>query len=211
MTVRRSQGKVGRNYIREIILAGGLSVALMTAISGAALGHAADGHPARIHNGTCEDLGPVAFRLNGVGASVDLDEAPLATPTAVNPDKAYQVMVTETTIDGTLDDLLASDHAVMVYDNDEDMQGIACGNVGGAMVGDALVTGLGEVGTPGHVGFAMFQPEGNQTLVTVIFGHAMAPVSAGGNALGDEHAEGDNTGRSHAEEDDDAAMATPGA
>jgi hypothetical protein len=150
-----------------------------------ALAHAEHGHPARIHEGTCEALGPVAFPLNGLGASIDLDSQPKATPVPVNPDSAYQVMVAETTIDGSLDNLLAGEHAVMVYESDEQMDAIACGNVGGALVGEALVTGLAEAGTPGHVGFAMFQPDGDQTLVTVIFGHAMTPVSATG--VSDSH------------------------
>ena len=65
-----------------------LAVALsaVAAVGGTALAHEEHGHPARIHEGSCEALGPVAFRLNGVGGSVDLDNAPVATPTAVNPD-----------------------------------------------------------------------------------------------------------------------------
>src|SRR5215218_4237508 len=87
-----------------------LAVALsaVAAVAGPALAHEEHGHPTRIHEGSCEALGPVAFRLNGVGGSVDLDKAPVATPTAVNPDASYQVMISETTIDGTIEDLLAS-------------------------------------------------------------------------------------------------------
>jgi hypothetical protein len=189
-------------------LAAGLSGGLLTGSPHQASAHAADGHPARIHEGTCEALGPVAFRLNGVGASVDLDQAPLATPTAVNPDKAYQVMVTESTIDGSLDDLLASDHAVMIYESDEAMDAIACGNLGGAKVGDELVTGLAEAGQQGHVGFALFRPDGERTLVTVIIGHAMSAVSAGGAA---EVNNDPDEAHEHAMEGGDNAMATPGA
>jgi hypothetical protein len=83
-----------------------------------ALAHEEHGHPARIHEGSCQELGPVAFRLNGLGGSVDVDNAPVATPMAVNSDSAYQVMVSETTIDGTIEDLLGVDHAVMIYESD---------------------------------------------------------------------------------------------
>ena len=83
-----------------------LVIAMLTG-PGSALAHEEHGHPARIHEGSCQELGPVAFRLNGVGGSVDVDNAPVATPTAVNADSVYQVMVSETTIDGTIDDLLA--------------------------------------------------------------------------------------------------------
>ena len=150
--------------------------------------HEEHGHPARIHEGSCQELGPVAFRLNGVGGSVDVDNAPVATPTAVNSDSAYQVMVSETTIDGTIEDLLAADHAVMVYESDEAMDAVACGNVGGALNGETLVTGLAEAGVPGHIGFVLFRPEGDQTDVLVILGHGLAPISASGAQPADGHA-----------------------
>src|SRR5215210_3904620 len=58
---------------------------------GRTLAHAADGHPAKIHEGTCDALGRVAFPLTGVGAAVDLQQQPIATPTAVNPHSSYQI------------------------------------------------------------------------------------------------------------------------
>src|SRR5215211_1930072 len=157
-----------------------------------ALAHEAHGHPARIHEGSCQELGPVAFRLNGLGGSVDVDNAPVATPMAVNSDSAYQVMVSETTIDGTIEDLLGVDHAVMIYESDEAMDAIACGNVGGALHGETLVTGLAEAGVPGHIGFALFRPEGDQTDVLVILGHGLAPVSVPAAAAADEHRDEDD-------------------
>jgi hypothetical protein len=183
---------------RIVRIAAGVAASVMLASAGSALGHEAHGHPARIHEGSCEDLGGVAYRLNGVGGSVDLDNAPVATPTAVNPDSAYQVLVSETTIDGALSDLLAGGHAVMVYESDEAMDAIACGNVGGAMDGDSLITGLAEAGVPGHLGFAMFVPDGERTVVSLIIGHAMAPVTASG---GSAHAEGEGEEHEHADED----------
>ncbi|MDQ2652411.1 MAG: hypothetical protein M3Z20_05125 [Chloroflexota bacterium] len=151
---------------------------LLGASGGPSLAHGNQGHPARIHEGSCEALGPVSFPLNGVGAPADLANAPVATPTTVNPDTAYQVMLSETTIDGTLDDLLASEHALMIYASAEAMESIACGNLGGAMRGEELITGLAEAGVAGHLGFAIFTPNGDQTVVSILLGHAMAPVSA---------------------------------
>jgi hypothetical protein len=182
--------------------------------------HEGHGHPARIHEGTCNALGRVDYRLNGVGASVDLDDAPIATPTAVNPKNAYQIMVSETTIDGSLDDLLASEHAVMLYESDDAMHAIACGNLGGAMSGDTLITGLAEMGVPGHLGFALFTPDGDETTVSIIIGHAMAPVSSSG-AIADHSHAGDadashddrNANDDHEQDEEDGhdAAATPGA
>ena len=145
---------------------------------GTARAHAADGHPAKIHEGTCQALGRVAFPLTDVGASVDLEQTPIATPAAVNPQSSYQVMVSETTIPASLEILLSGEHAVMVYDSDEDLQAIACGNIGGALMRDTLVVGLAEMGVPGHTGFALFRPDGDQTVVTILFGHGLSPVSA---------------------------------
>jgi hypothetical protein len=179
-----------------LVLACGLSLVVG---SSATMAHAADGHPAKIHEGTCEALGPVAFSLTGVGATVDLDENPIATPQPVNADAAFGVETSQTTIDTTLEQLLSSDHAIMLYEDDEGMAAIACGNLGGAMLGDTLVVGLGEAGMPGHVGFAMLKPDGDKTDVTILLGKDLAPPSASG-AEGHEHEEGD-----------EATMATPGA
>jgi hypothetical protein len=174
-------------FQRRWLFALAVALSVMAAIAGPVLAHEEHGHPTRIHDGSCEALGPVAFRLNGVGGSVDQDNVPVGTPTAVNPDTTYQMLISETTIDGTIEDLLASEHAVMIYESDEAMDAIACGNVGGALSGNTLVTGLAEVGVPGHIGFALFRSEGDQTVVLVALGHGLAPVSASG-AVGEDHA-----------------------
>src|SRR5829696_6979591 len=136
------------------VVAACLGAVVTLAGAGSALAHEAHGHPARIHEGTCEALGPAAFRLNGVGGSVDQEGAPIATPIAVNVPAAHEVMLSETLIDAPLADILATEHAVMVYESDEEMTAITCGNVCGAMLGETLVTALRESGVPGHVGLA---------------------------------------------------------
>jgi len=198
----------GGAFQRQWVFALAIALGLFAPGACSALAHEEHGHPTRIHEGTCEALGPVAFRLNGVGGSVDVNNAPVATPTAVNSDSTYQVLISETTIDGTMEDLLAGEQAVMIYESDEAMDALACGNVGGALSGNTLVTGLAEAGVPGHIGFALFRSEGDQTVVLVILGHGLAPVSASGGVAGDGHADEDNA--AHDEEDGHAA-ATPGA
>jgi hypothetical protein len=193
-------------FQRRWFFALAIALGLVTPITGPAMAHEEHGHPTHIHEGSCEKLGPVAFRLNGVGGSVDLENAPIATPAAANPESAYQVLISETTIDSTIENLLAGEHAVMIYESDEAMDAIACGNVGGALDGNRLVTGLAEAGVPGHIGFALFQSEGGQTVVLVALGHGLAPVSASGAGTDEDHgAEEDNA---HDEEDGHAA-ATP--
>jgi hypothetical protein len=179
---------------------------VVAAVAVPTLAHEEHGHPTRIHEGSCEALGPVAFRLNGVGGSVNLDNAPIATPTVANPDAAYQVLISETKIDGTIEDLLASEHAVLIYESDEVMNAIACGNVGGALTGTTLATGLAEAGVPGHIGFALFQAEEDQTVVLVVLGHGLAPISASG-AADEDHANEDDA--AHDEAEDGHAAATP--
>jgi hypothetical protein len=187
-----------------------IAVTALVALAGTALAHEAHGHPTRIHQGSCEHLGAVGFRLNGVGGSVDLDGAAVATATPVNPDSAYQVLISETTIDATIDEVLAAEHAVVIYESDEVMDAIACGNVGGAMHGDTLVTALAEAGVPGHSGFALFRPEGGRTVVTVILGHGLAPVTASGASDGHEHADDESPDHDHSgEEEGGHAVATP--
>lgn len=193
-----------------MLLAGALSLA----IGSSAAAHAEHGHPARIHNGSCENLQGVAYRLNGVGGSVDAEGAPIATPTAVNPDTAYQVMTSDTVIDAPIADLLSGEHAIMIYESDEEMDAISCGNLGGVMSGDELIVGIGEARIPGHLGFAIFTPAGEQTDVTLVLGHALAPVSASG--VVDDHDHEDNAGEADAHsdsepehDDEEAPHATP--
>jgi len=177
-------------------------VAVVVTLTGAGstLAHEAHGHPARIHEGTCEALGPVAFRLNGVGGSVDQDGIPIATPTAVNIPAAHEVVLSETLIEAPISDILGAEHAVMVYESDEEMTAITCGNVGGAMLGDTLITALAESGAPGHSGFAIFRSEGEATVVSLYIAHGLAELSAAGTGA-DDHALD--------EESDHGAEATP--
>ena len=171
------------------------------------LGNEEHGHPTRIHEGSCEALGPVAFRLNGVGG-VDLDNAPVATPTAINPDAAYQVLISETTIDGTIEDLLAAGHAVMLYESDEVMDAIACGNVGGALNGNNPFHGACRSGSAWTHRFCALSIRGGPDCRLVILGHGLAPVSASGTDAGDHQAEEDDVAH---DEEDGHATATPDA
>jgi len=146
--------------------------------------------------------------LNGIGGSVDLDGAPIATPTAVNVPAAHEVVLSETLIEAPIADILTAEHAVMVYESDEEMMAITCGNIGGAMLGDTLVTALRESGAPGHLGFATFRPEGEETVVSLYLAHGLAELSAAG-AGADDQAEGEDADHTHEEEDADGAEATP--
>ena len=177
--------------------------------AGTTLAHEAHGHPAKIHEGSCKALGRAAFSLSGVGGSVDVEGAPVATPTTVNASDAYQMVLSETLIDTSIEDLLAPEHAVMVYESDEDMSAISCGNLGGAMLGDTLITALGESGVPGHVGIAVFRSDGEGTVVSLYLAHGLSELSPASIGA-DEHAEDEAGDHAHEEGDEhDDAAATP--
>jgi hypothetical protein len=209
MLTRASRRSLSPSRYRWWAAGAYVAAVVMLAGAGSTLAHEAHGHPARIHEGTCEALGPVAFRLNGVGGSVDQEGAPIATPIAVNVPAAHEVVLSETLIDASVADILATEHAVMVYESDEEMTAITCGNVGGAMLDDTLVTALQESGLPGHVGFAILRPEGEGTRVSLYLAHGLAALSAA-EAGGAEQAEGGADAHAH-EEDEHGAAATPAA
>ena len=178
------------------ILALGLGVSLGDA-------HSEHGHPTKIHQGSCDDLGPVAHALTGVGAEVDEAGNPVEAGEAVNADTSYQVLKGTTTLDMTFDALLAEPMAIMVYESDENLEGIACGNIGGLMItgedGDELAVGLAEIMVPGHTGLALFETSvdaPDQVVVSVYIGHALSPISAGGgmeDGHSDDHMHAEGT------------------
>lgn len=229
MIASRNAG-IGRGVAAVALLG---TLALGIAPARIAFAHSAHGHPAKIHNGSCEDLKGVAFELNGVGGEVDVAGNPVPKAVAVNEDSAYQVLLSTTAIAAGIEDLLAEPRAVMVYQSDEELTGIACGNLGGARLGDELAVALGEVNVPGHVGFAVVRQDpanAGETTVTVYIGHALSPVSMGGatdashshdaeDAGHMDHADGEATpaaeesGHGHGSDDhhDEEAAATPSA
>ncbi|MGI9254393.1 MAG: hypothetical protein ACR2J8_11640, partial [Thermomicrobiales bacterium] len=185
------------------------ALALGMAPANSALGHAAHGHPAKIHNGSCEDLKGVAFELNGVGAEVDEDGNALPETTVVNEKSSYQVLQSTTAIEASIDDLLADPRAIKFYENDETLDAIACGNLGGARFGNELAVGLAEANVPGHTGIAVISEDPakpGESTVTVYIGHGLSPVSMSGMAGGHDDAEMSGDQHDHAD-----AEATPSA
>jgi hypothetical protein len=139
--------------------------------------HAADGHPARIQEGTCNNLGPVAYPATGVGANVSSDGIPIPVPESFGSDRAVPVQTSETTFDTNLSSFVKSDYAIVIYESDEAMdQEIACGTIGGAltaqmagmvMPGDELAVGLAEVNDSGHSGIALFAAAGPKSTLRI--------------------------------------------
>lgn len=140
--------------------------------------HEADGHPARIHRGSCDDLGAVAYELTGVGAVVTPDGTPVATPEIVGTAGASPSQVSETTLKTSLSQLTKDPYAIAVYESDEAMdQMILCGNIGGVitaqmpsmiMPGDVLTVWLPATENSGHAGVALLQANGLRAIVRLI-------------------------------------------
>lgn len=126
-------------------------------------------HPAHIHEGTCDSLDPnPAYPLSNVGPDMLEDGTPTVGEEMVGAASAIPIETSVTTVDVTLDDLLAEEYAINVHESPENAENyIACGDIGGMMMGDNLVIGLAELNDSNSVGVAMLEPDGDQTIVTL--------------------------------------------
>jgi hypothetical protein len=172
-----------RRFVYRSMVVGAAFLAAGLAVSGGdmpARAHAADGHPARIQHGTCDQLGGVAYRLNGVGATVDADGTPIAGPMHLGAAAAVGLEASETDLKPSLTDLTKDAYAIVVYESDEAMNHIiACGNLGGLLVapqmagmvmpGDELTIALAAQGGSGATGIALLRSEEGGTSSIRIF------------------------------------------
>ncbi|HVL26105.1 MAG TPA: hypothetical protein VM450_18575 [Thermomicrobiales bacterium] len=97
-------------------------------------------HPSHIHKGTCAELDPnPAYPLNDV---TQIGDGAVASST--------------TTVDVSLDDLLASPYAINVHKSAEDISTyVACGDLTGPVVDGELVIGLHQQSDSGMAGVAV--------------------------------------------------------
>ena len=155
----------------------GVVVAMVCVLGGrpSTLAHEADGHPARIQHGTCDNLGEVAFQLTGVGATVSPQGTPVVPAAAIGAESAYPLQTSETTLETGLTPLTRDPYPIVVYESDEAMgQAIACGNLGGVitaqmagmiMPGDVLTIWLPGTGDSVTTGVAQIEANGTQAIV----------------------------------------------
>lgn len=101
---------------------------------------------------------------------------PIAELTNVRPpegepqgaDDPSAVETSFTTLDQPLDDILADDHVLVVFDEDDDTVALACGAIGGIVTDDGAVTfGLQAIGESRFSGVAYLSEDGDQTEATV--------------------------------------------
>ncbi len=115
-------------------------------------------HPAHVHQGTCAELDPEP-------------EYPLSEVEPVSPDaEPGAVEVGVTSIDVSLDDLLAEPFAINLHESAENVENyIACGDVVGTVVDGTLVIGLNEQNDSGYSGVAALSTTGNGGTDVVVF------------------------------------------
>jgi hypothetical protein len=161
-----------RNSSPRLLIPAALMFASLSAglaIPGHTLAHAADGHPARIHQGSCEATGAVADQLTGVGATVSLEGTPIAEPAMMGATTTTSIDVSETTLAESLDTLTREPHAIVIYESDEEMdRSIACGDVGGSATADGtLAIWLSPANGGEDQGLALLHPDGDNLTVTI--------------------------------------------
>jgi len=143
----------------------------------------AQAHPAHIHDGSCETLGGIAFPLNDVvygdmaGGSMAMEGTPAAassmsTPVAmgemVGSTAAVPLEMSVTVVDVPLDQIADGQHAINVHKSAEEIDVyIACGDIGGQMLGNMLVIGIGELNDSEEAGLAVLTEMGDQTQVAI--------------------------------------------
>jgi hypothetical protein len=127
-------------------------------------------HPAHIHSGTCPDVGDVVFPLSHVTApGGDALASPDAADIVATPEADGVTLVSTTTVDASLDDILAAEHAINVHQSDEQMSVyIACRDITGTADGGELELALEEQNDSGASGTATLTDNGDGTTTVVI-------------------------------------------
>jgi hypothetical protein len=152
-----------------------------------------EGHPAHIHEGTCDDLNPKpAFPLTNVsemgmmegmkeGASED-DDAAMEMSEPMGAETAFGVETSYTMVDAALEEIVEGGHAINLHESKENVEEyIACGDIGGRIEtgpgmdeGGTLVVGLGELNDSGYTGIAVLEGKGDQTEVIIYLAEGLS-------------------------------------
>jgi len=131
-----------------------------------------------IHPGSCANLGPAPrFSLSPV-------TLPTVEGGGADAAASASAGMSATTLDVTLADLRAEAYAIDVHEGTADVGAgtpVACGAIGGPVVGEALTIGLPEQNDSGYVGIASLRADGDRTQVTVFVAQGLAG-STGGTA-----------------------------
>jgi hypothetical protein len=157
--------------IATVLLAAGLIGSAGAQDSLATPDAGAPSHPAHIHSGTCATLGEVVFPLENVTAS-EATASPEASPVlelAATPAVSGLALMSTTTVETTLDDLLGGEHAINLHESDENIQNyIACGDLTGTPSDGMLTIELAELNDSGVTGQATLTDNGDGTTTVMV-------------------------------------------
>ena len=137
-------------------------------------------HPAHIHVGTCDDLDPnPAQPLNNIEPKLNEDDDPNDDDNPNEPQgvlTAQRVLYSETDVEMSLDDMLATPYSINAHLSDEEVQTyIACGEIGGVVVAAQLAIALRRVNDSGFNGIATREKDGDNTNVKVYRAEPLSP------------------------------------
>lgn len=175
----------------------GLSVAIVTLLGVAAFGlsrGAAQGeqpgglvpHPAHIHRGTCSNLDPnPLYPLTNVSLGLETEGSP-EVGDMVGAGGAFPAETSVTTVEASLDDLLAEPLAVNVHQSEEQIDTyIACGDIGGVRHGADLTFGLAPQSGSDYAGTVWLHDNGDgSTTVTIALVRNLVTAAVGTPAAG---------------------------
>lgn len=171
-------------FLRRLLVAvGTIAVALALLVTGGVRGLAQDQatpppgvvpvvpHPAAIHQGTCtQPVAEPAFDLGDVGPPTQ-DGQPLA-PDAIRGQITGPALLTSTNpqMEFNMDELLDSGqpYVILIHESAQNFNAIlACGEIGGPVIGNELNVGLRPVNNSGMAGIAELVPDGDNTAGTL--------------------------------------------
>ncbi len=122
-----------------------------------------DGSRAAIFAGTCDTFDPASDPLATL-TNVQTPQGEQRGSSSAAPTEA-----SATILDLPLDDILAADHVLVVFDEDDDSIPLACGSIGGTVTDDGTVAfGLPAVGASRYSGVAILVADGDQTEASVL-------------------------------------------
>lgn len=137
-------------------------------------------HPTHIHQGTCANLNPnPQYPLanteypSSTSSASPAAASPMASPAAggmVGTTGALPAELSVTKVDVSLQDLLASPHAINVHESAANIQHyIACGDIGGIVTNGSLIFGLQQQNNSGYAGTAWLKDNGDGTTTVTVF------------------------------------------
>lgn len=128
-----------------------------------------ESHPAHIHDGTCgSGLGDVVYPLDNVGGGTMMG-TPVSGQQMGTAD-AIPVESSVTNVQTTLQELTSKPYAINVHESQQNIGNyIACGNIGGMVMGSDLAFGLAQLNNSGFSGVAWLHDNGDGTTTVAVF------------------------------------------